>query len=438
MDQRYYDSEIAKIWNPLNKFQHWLKVELAIIQARVNLGKLSQKIFQSIVARVKVTDQTVEEIELIESKTGHDLASFVTAIQNQLPAEEKQYIHSGGVTSYDTEEPALSLMLLVSANRIISLLLNLVNVLYDKAQKYKYLPMIAHTHSQHAQVYTLGIKLLGYCDDVSRSVKRIEIAVEEIRYSKISGAIGTYGNGLSPEIEREALEILLLKASAFSRQITLRDRIANLLSSMTMAGAIIEKIATDFRHTASSERCELQEPFKKSQKGSSVMPFKRNPIGCEKVSGMARLLRGYLSCAIENIATWEERDISHSSVERIILPDSFHTLAHMITTITKIVSGMVINEKRIQRNIELTLGTAISPMINEMNQKYGMDPDDSYYILQELAFQSFDTDESFIDLVLKDERIPKEVRDQDTLKALYIKYYKEVPPFVDEIFSKLK
>lgn len=435
MDPRYENEFLKGVWSLLYKYQRWLEVELAIIQAKENLHMIPDGICKSISSKVLITEDTVKEIADIEAVSKHDLTAFVSAVQNQLPEEEKKYIHSG-VTSYDTEEPAMALMLIHSTTYIAGLLRSLCFILISLAKTYRHTTMIAHTHSQHAQVYTLGIKLLGYAHDLINSMHRIELARQEIFYSKISGVIGTYGDGLTPDIEFEALMLLGLKRIDFSRQIVLRDRIANLITQIAIAGAVIEKMAIDFRLAASSERCELQEKFSRGQKGSSAMPHKKNPINAEKITGMSRLLRGYAMVALENIATWEERDISHSSAERIIFPDTFHTIAHMATVASRMFSGMVVNEKKLQENIELTKGIAISPQIKDLCQDHGMSPDDSYFVLQELAFKTFDTDEDFIKLVLKDERIPKAVRNPELLQKLYDRYYKEVPPFIDVIFTR--
>lgn len=436
MDSRYENDFIKGVWNLLYKYQRWLDVEMAIIQARENLHLVPEGTYQSIGSKVRVTEDTVKEIAAIEAVSKHDLTAFVSAIQNQLPAEEKKYFHAGGITSYDIEEPAMALMLLHSTTYIKSLLRSLYFVLIGLAKTYCHTTMIAHTHSQHAQVYTLGIKLLGYAHDLNNSIHRIELSKQEISYSKISGVIGTYGDGLTPDIEYEALKLLELKRINFSRQIVLRDRVANLITQIAIAGAIIEKMAIDFRLAASSERCELQEKFSRGQKGSSAMPHKKNPINAEKITGMSRLLRGYAMVALENIATWEERDISHSSTERIIIPDAFNIIAHMATVASQMFSGMVVNEKKLQKNIELTKGIAVSPQIKDLCQEYGMKPDDAYFVLQELAFKTFDTDENFIQLVLKDERIPKAVRNPALLQKLYDRYYKEVPPYIDDIFLR--
>lgn len=435
MDPRYENEFLKGVWSLLYKYQRWLEVELAIIQAKENLHMIPDGICKSISSKVLITEDTVKEIADIEAVSKHDLTAFVSAVQNQLPEEEKKYIHSG-VTSYDTEEPAMALMLIHSTTYIAGLLRSLCFILISLAKTYRHTTMIAHTHSQHAQVYTLGIKLLGYAHDLINSMHRIELARQEIFYSKISGVIGTYGDGLTPDIEFEALMLLGLKRIDFSRQIVLRDRIANLITQIAIAGAVIEKMAIDFRLAASSERCELQEKFSRGQKGSSAMPHKKNPINAEKITGMSRLLRGYAMVALENIATWEERDISHSSAERIIFPDTFHTIAHMATVASQMFSGMVVNENKLQENIELTKGIAISPQIKDLCQEHGMKPDDAYFVLQELAFKTFDTNEDFIQLVFKDERIPKAVRNPALLQNLYDRYYKEVPPFIDVIFTR--
>jgi len=432
MIERYEDKKIKKLWSDQNKFNEWFKAEMAVVQARVNFREIPPIILSRIEARAKFT---VERVKEIESKTHHDLASFVQAVQESLDPDLRGFIHSGGVTSYDIEEPAMARIIISSIEHVHDIINMFLDTLKRKAVKYKNLIVIGRTHGQHAEPISLGIRFLNYLDAVERASLKLEDAKLEMYSSKISGAVGVYGHGLTPELEQEALSILGLKRARIATQIIPRDRIANVLSAIAILGATLENIALDFRLSGLSEIHELQEPFSKGQKGSSVMPHKKNTINTEKVSGLSRLLRSYLTAALENIPTWFERDISHSSVERVILPDSFHTISHMIAVLDEVIEDMVVNEQDIERNLTSTMGTAITPEVKDLMIQYGTDPEIAYSVCQELAFQAQKTKECFLDLLEKDIRVPKEIKVEGLLDNLYEKRYHQVE-YVNEIFAR--
>lgn len=440
MIERYENECIKNLWGLLSKYKHWWEVEFAIIFARdyCEKGYLQLSDFVcDIHKKVEITQKTVEEIARIEAKTKHDLASFVEAVRNQLPDDLKKHVHSGGVTSYDIEEPALARIMIVSVDYLKALVHDLMATLIKKAVEHKKLLMVAHTHSQHTQPYTLGIKLLGYYDDIRRSLDKLLLLQEDLKFSKISGAIGMYGDGLNPKIEEAALKELGLKPAKFSRQIILRDTIARVVSELAILGSMIEKIATDLRLASYTERRELQEPFSKTQKGSSVMPFKKNPINWEKVSGMARILRANANVAMENIATWEERDISHSSVERIILPDSFHIICHMLTCMRESLENLTVNVDQIQKNLESTLPMLLSPAISSfLIEQTEKTPDEIYRILQKTAFDFVENGGDFFELLRKHPDL-KGYRLGVGLKSVKEKYFVDMFSFVDQIFERV-
>ena len=440
MIERYENECIKNLWGLLSKYKHWWEVEFAIIFARdyCEKGYLQLSDFVcDIHKKVEITQKTVEEIARIEAKTKHDLASFVEAVRNQLPDDLKKHVHSGGVTSYDIEEPALARIMIVSVDYLKALVHDLMATLIKKAVEHKKLLMVAHTHSQHAQPYTLGIKLLGYYDDIRISLGKLSQLQEDLKFSKISGAIGMYGDGLNPKIEEAALKELGLKPAKFSRQIILRDIIARVVSELAILGSMIEKIAIDLRLASYTERRELQEPFSKTQKGSSVMPFKKNPINWEKVSGMARILRANANVAMENIATWEERDISHSSVERIILPDSFHIICHMLTCMRESLENLTVNVDQIQKNLESTLPMLLSPTISSfLIEQTEKTPDEIYRILQKTAFDFVENGGDFFELLRKHPDL-KGYRLGVGLKSVKEKYFVDMFSFVDQIFERV-
>lgn len=440
MIERYENERIKNLWGLLSKYKHWWKVEFAIIFARNYCEKgylMLSDFVHDISKKVEITQKTVEEIARIEAKTKHDLASFVEAVRNQLPDDLKKHVHSGGVTSYDIEEPALARIMIDSVDYLKALVHDLMATLIKKAIEHKKLLMVAHTHSQHAQPYTLGIKLLGYYDDIRRSLEKLSQLQEDLKFSKISGAIGMYGDGLDLKIEEVALQELGLKPAKFSRQIILRDTIARVISELAILGSMIEKIAIDLRLASYTERRELQEPFSKTQKGSSVMPFKKNPINWEKVSGMARILRANANVAMENIATWEERDISHSSVERIILPDSFHIISHMLTCMRESLENLTVNVDQIQKNLESTLPMLLSPAISSfLIEQTKKTPDEIYRILQKTAFDFVENGGDFFELLRAHPDL-KSYHLEFGLNFVKEKYFIDMFSFVDQIFERV-
>lgn len=402
MIPRYQTEEMEKIFSDLNKYESWLKVELAVLQARGVLGDADPAAARRTKEVAKINIPKIDEIELI---TKHDLMAFVESIWEQLPDDLKKELHKR-LTSFDIEEPATSLILIDAMMIIFKSLYRLIEVLNQKADQYRDLIKILRTHGQHAEPGTQGLEFLGWANALKRQVGFLEYAIEEMRYSKISGAVGTYAGGLSPELEKIALNYLGLKPAPFSSQIILRDRHAHVMNALAALSAVLEHIALNIRLLGQSEILELQEPFGKGQKGSTRMPHKKNPILSENECGLARVVRSNAGVALENIATWGARDISHSSAERIIFPDSFHLVHFMIKRLTGVMEGIVVNEDKITENLNLTKGVIFSPDVKDLLIDEGVDPGMAYDISQQHAFKAIAEKRSYLDILLESEDIP--------------------------------
>jgi adenylosuccinate lyase len=388
---------MARIWSDMRMYREWLNVELAVIWAREKLGLVPEGTCAQIKKQARFWNY---QIEAIEKVTRHDLLAFVQNVQESLDVDFKKIFHGQGMTSYDTEEPATALRMLASLRVIFDSLEKLKEALVAKALEYKYLLKIHRTHGQHAEPTTLGLELLWWYDALERWQQAAQPVFRQIQYSKISGAVGTYAGGLSPELEAEALGFLKLVPAKVSAQIILRDRHARVMNELAVLAGILENIALNFRIYGQSEIREIQEPFGKGQKGSSVMPHKKNTILTENLCGLARVVRANAGIALENIPTWSGRDISHSSAERIIFADSFHLADFMLGRLTKVIMGMVVNQDRIKENLHLTRDAIFSPDVKELFMEHGMDPERAYSLTQELAFRAINEGHPYKVLVL--------------------------------------
>ncbi|MCK4225691.1 adenylosuccinate lyase, partial [candidate division WOR-3 bacterium] len=315
MIERYRIEEIHKIWSDENKYNKWFEVELAVLSAREELGDIPKGITE----RLKRTEFTVSRIKEIEKETHHDVIAFLEAI-GENSGDEARFLHQG-LTSSDIVDTAFALLVSKVSHIIEEELERALQVLKEKALQYKGLPMIGRTHGVHAEPISLGFKILSWFSEMKRAKDRFMRASEGIRYGKLSGAVGNFAH-LDPRVEEIALEKLRLNPEPISTQVIPRDRYAEYQFALAMIGSAIEHIAMEIRHLQRTEIRELEEPFREGQKGSSAMPHKRNPIICERLTGMSRLLRSYLMVAFSNIPLWNERDISHSSTERLYFPDA--------------------------------------------------------------------------------------------------------------------
>jgi adenylosuccinate lyase len=396
MISRYTHPEMGRIWSEQRRFETWLQVEIAAAEAMAEAGIIPHDAAVDIKTRSKFD---VERIAAIEEITQHDVIAFTTAVAEHV-GPSARWLHFG-LTSSDVVDTAQA----VQMREAVDLLLKHVDLLsaaiQARAEEHRHTPMIGRTHGVHAEPMTFGLKLALWFTELQRDRHRLERARTVVSVGKVSGAVGTFAH-LDPSIEADICRRLGLEPAPVSSQVIQRDRHAELLTAIAITGASLEKFALEIRGLQKTELGEVQEPFGKGQKGSSAMPHKRNPIGCEQITGLARLLRGNAHAALENIALWHERDISHSSVERVILPDSFIALDHMLRRFTRIVTGLVVNADRMLQNLELSRGVVFSgSVLLELAQR-GISRERSYEWVQRNAMRSYDERKDFKDLLLAD------------------------------------
>ena len=427
MIERYSVRDISDLWDEYNRLKVMLDVELAVCRAWCEMGRIPEDALEDIIAHASFT---VERVQEIEKKTQHDVVAFVSAVAENIGSNGR-YLHLG-MTSSDILDTASSIMLRDSLDIIIKALDELDFVVTELAQKYKYLPCIGRTHGIHAEPTSMGLKFLNWHAELLRDKGRLEYSRKDVSAGKISGAVGTYAMS-SPKLEARVCELLGLEPAKVSNQILQRDRHAGVLNALAIMGGTLERMALEIRNLQRTEVREAFEPFGVGQKGSSAMPHKRNPVKCERICGMSRLLRGYALTGMENIALWHERDISHSSTERVIWPHAFNIAAFMIRSMTKILRGLVVDESRVKHNINQTNGLVYSQrVLTFLLDELKLSREDAYAIVQENAMKTASSGVAFQDLLLADERM-KDV-DHERLKALfendfYLRY-------VDEIFAR--
>lgn len=406
MIERYSTAEMEEIWSEDSKYRYWLKVELAVCEAQSEAGLYPEATLNIIRDRAEFK---VEKIHEIEETTQHDVIAFLTNIAEYV-GPESRWIHYG-MTSSDLLDTAFALQMSDASEIIQKRLMYLQNILRNKALEYKDLLTIGRTHGIHAEPTSYGLKFLNWHQEISRHILRWKNVQNDIRFGAISGAVGTYAH-LSPDIEASALKKLGLAADPVSTQVIQRDRHAQYILALAAIGATIEKIATEIRHLQRTEVLEVEEPFRKGQKGSSAMPHKKNPIISERMVGLARLLRGYAVTALENVALWHERDISHSSAERVIFPDASHLIDYMLQKISYILSDMMIYKENVQRNLELTGGLHHSQKVLLALVDSGLTREDAYSMIQGLAMQSWQNHIPLKELVRSDYAMMKRLSEK--------------------------
>lgn len=413
MIRRYEVEEISDIWSEQNKYRKWLDVEIAITETWHEMGEVPTDSLENI---KKKANFDVERIYEIEKKAKHDVIAFLTSVE-EFVGTDSAYIHKG-ITSYDVVDTALSLLIRESLDIILMKGKEFQKILIQKAFEYKDLLAIGRTHGVHAEPITLGVKYLIWFEEMKRNIRRLEQARETISVGKISGSVGTYIH-FPPEGETTALKKLNLQPCRVSSQIIQRDRHMEVIFALASLGSLIEKIAVEIRHLQRTEVLEVEEPFTKGQKGSSSMPHKRNPVRCERISGMARLLRGNLSVAMENNILWHERDISHSSAERIIFPDSFHTSAYLLNEIIYVIKDLQIHRENIQRNLDLTQEVYYSQKVLTLLVEKGIARQRAYELVQKHALDAWLNKRNFKALILKDPEIVQFCT-EDELKEMFL------------------
>lgn len=417
MIKRYTRKEMGELWSLQNEFQVMLDVEIAACEAMAEIGEIPQEAVKRIKEKATFT---VERIAEIEKETNHDIISFVTAVQENV-GEGGQYIHKG-LTSSDVKDTALAVMMKKSAEIILEDLKRLSEVLLRRAKEHKYTPCIGRTHGIHAEPMTLGLKFILWYDENERNIKRVEEAKKQVSVGKLSGAVGTYSN-IDPRIEEIVCKKLGIEADKVSTQIIQRDRHAQYLTTLAIVSSSLEKFATEIRNLQRTDIREAEEYFSENQKGSSAMPHKRNPITCERISGLARLVRGNALASLEDITLWHERDISHSSVERVILPDSTIAVDYALNKFIDIVDKLLIYPDAMKANIEKTGGLIFSQRILISLVNKGIDRDNAYRWVQRNAMKKWLNNEDFRENVHKDEDITKYLSSKEIDDCFDYAYY---------------
>lgn len=419
---------MADVWEPKNKFQKWLDVELAACKAHVELGNIPESAYQTIVDKA---DFNVERIDEIESEIHHDVIAFLTCVAEYV-GEDSRFVHLG-LTSSDVVDTAFSLLIQDAGKLLLNDIDVLQNSLKTQAEKYKYTLTMGRTHGVHAEPTTLGLKLTIWYEEMKRNKRRLEAALDATNVGKVSGAVGNYAH-MPPKLETLVCQELKLTPSPASTQVLQRDRHAEFMNVLAIIGGTLEKMAVEIRGLQKTEFNEIIEPFSKKQKGSSAMPHKRNPIICERVTGMARVMRGYALTAMENQALWHERDISHSSTERIIFPDATIGLDYMFGLMTKVIDGMTVNEDQMQRNIEKSYNVFFSQKLLLRMVEKGMLREDAYRIVQKNAHAAFDEQILFNDKIKSDDQITALFSNEE-LDELFS--YSQYTNHADEIFARV-
>ena len=380
MIDRYSREEIKKIWELDSKFNYYLRVEIAVCEAYAKLGKIPADNLRVIKEKASFN---VDRIDEIEREVRHDVIAFLTNVNETVGEENAKYIHMG-LTSSDVIDTAFALQIIDSSKIIRNDLNELIETLKKMAFKYKNTVCIGRSHGVHAEVTTFGFKLLNWLDILQRAMKSFEYALNEISVGQISGPVGTYSN-IDPEVEMLTCELLNLSPAKISTQIISRDRHAKFLSSLSVIASVIEQFATEIRHLQKTEVREVEEGFGKNQKGSSAMPHKKNPVLCENLCGLARVVRANMLAAFENINLWHERDISHSSVERIIFPDSLILVDFMLHRFNNVMQNLVVHEDNMLKNTQLYGGVVFSQKVLLKLVEKGYTREDAYKIVQKHA-----------------------------------------------------
>jgi len=428
MIARYTHPEMGGIWSDDRRYQTWLAVEIAAADAMAERGIIPAEAARAIRERGAVDAARVDAIEAI---TKHDLIAFTTAVAERV-GPEARWLHFG-LTSSDVVDTALAVQLRDACDLVLKRVEALRAAVRARAEEHKRTPMIGRTHGVHAEPTTLGLKLALWYAELGRDAARIERGRAGIAVGKISGAVGTFAH-LDPSIERAVCAALGLEPAPVSSQVIQRDRHAELLAALAITAASLEKFALEIRGLQKTEIGEVEEPFDKGQKGSSAMPHKRNPIGCEQIVGLARVVRGNLVAALENVALWHERDISHSSVERIIFPDSFIALDHMLRRFTRIVSGMVVHPDRMARNLELLRGVVFSGSVLLALAARGVAREQAYDWVQRHALRSADEGLDFRELLRGDAEVAAVLPAADLDRVFDLGHQLR---HVDEIFGRV-
>ncbi len=427
MIDRYTHPEMKDLWSEAQQFEAWLDVELAACAAWAELGVIPREDVETLYRDARFD---LDRIHEIEQQTRHDVVAFTRSVSESL-GEEKKWVHYG-LTSSDVVDTAWSYRLTKANALLLDALDGMLKVLAEKARAHKDTLMMGRTHGVHAEPTTLGLKLALFYAEMQRHRARFIEAAEGVRVGKLSGAVGTFAH-IPPEVERFTCEKLGLEPAPISTQVLQRDRHAHYLAVLALVGATLEKMAVEVRHLQRSEVREVEESFGKGQKGSSSMPHKRNPVGSENITGCARLLRGYMVAAYENVALWHERDISHSMVERVIIPDATTILHYALLRFARIVENLVVYPEAMQRNMERTFGLYNSQRLLIMLIDKGMSREAAYDLVQPRAMQAWHEQRSFKDIVLEAAEITAYLSPEEIDEAFDTRYHLR---YVDVLFER--
>ncbi|KAB2960493.1 MAG: adenylosuccinate lyase [Candidatus Methylomirabilis oxygeniifera] len=428
MIPRYTLPRMASVWEPQNRYAAWLKIELLACEAWAELGTVPREALTVIQARAAFDLNRIQEIE---REVRHDVIAFVSAVAERV-GPEARYLHFG-LTSYDVVDTALAVQLQQAADILLEDLAALLLTISDLARRHKRTMMIGRTHGIHAEPTTFGLKLaLWYCE-VERNIDRLRRARETVAYGKLSGAVGTFAH-LPLFVEQFVCARLGLKPAPISSQILSRDRHAEFLLTLALIGTSLDKFATEIRHLQRTEVREVEEPFVEGQKGSSAMPHKRNPVACEQVSGLARLLRSYAQSSLENVPLWHERDISHSSVERVILPDATILLDYLLVRFREVLEGLRVYPDRMRHNLELTGGLVFSEAVLLALVGKGLTREEGYRLVQRHAMQAWESGQPFKPLLLADPEICRHLSPDEVEGCFDLGYHLR---HLDDIFARV-
>lgn len=428
MIQRYTRPEMGRIWTDENRYQKWLDVEIAACEAMAEVGMIPMQALKEIRERAGFS---VARILEIEAETRHDVIAFLTNVEEHVgPAS--RYIHLG-LTSSDVLDTSLALLLTQAIDLILTGVDAFMDTLKTRALEHKYTVMIGRSHGIHAEPITFGLKLTVWYSEMERNRLRLTQARDGISYGKLSGAVGTFAN-ISPEVEALTCKKLGLKPADISTQVIQRDRHAQYFSALAILAGTVEKIAVEIRHLQRTEVLEAEEPFRKGQKGSSAMPHKKNPIGSENISGLARVIRANSLAAMENMPLWHERDISHSSVERVIGPDSTILTDFILHRLNRIMSGLVVHADQMMENLNRTKGLIFSQQVLMKLAEKGLERQKAYAMVQRNALQVWETDKPFKDLLLEDPELGHYLKPDEIEDIFDVQYHLK---HVDDVFERV-
>jgi len=428
MIERYSLPRMSRIWDLENKYATWLQVEIAVCEAWAELGVIPQEAVEKIKAADIRID--VERFLEIEKEVQHDVIAFIKGVTEQL-GEEGKYIHYG-MTSYDVVDTALSLLLSQAIEVLREDLEELAQAIRERAVEHKYTLMMGRTHGVHAEPITFGLKLLVWLAEVERHLERLRQAQEILCVGKISGVVGTYAH-IDPQVERLVCAKLGLRPPKVTTQILSRDRHAHFIMTLALIASSLEKFATEIRNLQRTEILEVEEPFRPGQRGSSAMPHKRNPILCERITGLARVMRSYVMPALENVVTWHERDLANSSSERIIIPDACILLDYMLHLMTQVVREMRVYPEAMRRNLEVTQGVIFSQQVMLRLVEKGMSREEAYRLVQEHSLRAWEERRPLLELLREDRRV-REVLSEEELQDCF--NYEPHLRHVDAIFAR--